>query len=538
MSDLWVIIKTRLVLALNQVKSLATQSKLKTGVITFAAIGFWLSAFRFFLGGFVFLEGFPDLVDWLIGYLFALFFFALTLMLIISNTLISYISLYKSNETGFLLTTPVRIGNIFLYNLGGSLVFSSWSFLFLGTPLMFAYAVNRGLPLFFYPLVVILMCLFIFIPAGLGSLLALVIATFFPRTKKQLVIFSLGLVVVIALISIIKLSALRHIATPFTERWMYEVFNRLTFCQNPLFPSHWITQAIMASARSNYSDIVFYSLMLLANALFISLLGYYLAQFWYRQSYSQVHSSRAMKKYRSSTWIDRVSSVLLGFLKPTLRLIMVKDLKTFSRDPIQWSQFIIFFGLLGIYFVNLRNIPYINVKQPFWQSLVSFLNLTSTMLTLAIFTTRFIYPQISLEGKRFWIMGVLPIKRSTIIYSKFLFAFLGALLVSESLVFISSWMLKLPIKMLWLQLYMVLIISLGLSALAVGLGALYPNLKEDNPSKIVSGFGGTLNLVLSLLLVLSVIALEAMPYHFHFGMNKLSSSSFNHWLWLSTGLIT
>ena len=31
-----------------------------------------------------------------------------------------------------------------------------------------------------------------------------------------------------------------------------------------------------------------------------------------------------------------------------------------------------------------------------------------------------------------------------------------------------------------------------LNALAVGLGAVYPNFREDNPSKIVSGFGGTL----------------------------------------------
>ena len=40
--------------------------------------------------------------------------------------------------------------------------------------------------------------------------------------------------------------------------------------------------------------------------------------------------------------------------------------------------------------------------------------------------------------------------------------------------------------------------SAALSGLAVGLGALFPNFKEDNPSKIVSGFGGTLCLVVQL----------------------------------------
>jgi len=59
----------------------------------------------------------------------------------------------------------------------------------------------------------------------------------------------------------------------------------------------------------------------------------------------------------------------------------------------------------------------------------------------------------------------------------------------------------------------VLMISLGLSGMAVGLSALYPSLHESSPAKIVSGFGGTLNLILSLLYVSVAVALEAVPVH-------------------------
>ena len=56
--------------------------------------------------------------------------------------------------------------------------------------------------------------------------------------------------------------------------------------------------------------------------------------------------------------------------------------------------------------------------------------------------------------------------------------------------------------------YAVAIMALTLNGLAIGLGVLYPNFKEDNPSKIVSGFGGTFCLVLSFLYILvSVVAL-------------------------------
>ena len=47
-----------------------------------------------------------------------------------------------------------------------------------------------------------------------------------------------------------------------------------------------------------------------------------------------------------------------------------------------------------------------------------------------------------------------------------------------------------------------LLAVLGLSAIAVGLGAMMPDLREQSPSKIAAGFGGTLNLVLSALYIM------------------------------------
>ena len=54
------------------------------------------------------------------------------------------------------------------------------------------------------------------------------------------------------------------------------------------------------------------------------------------------------------------------------------------------------------------------------------------------------------------------------------------------------------------------VMTLTLTGLAVGLGALYPNFKEENPSKIVSGFGGTFCLVLSFLYILGSVVLLAL----------------------------
>ena len=60
--------------------------------------------------------------------------------------------------------------------------------------------------------------------------------------------------------------------------------------------------------------------------------------------------------------------------------------------------------------------------------------------------------------------------------------------------------------------------TFALNGLAIGLGVLFPNVKETNPNKIVSGFGGTLCFVLSSVYILASLALLVLGgggYHAH-----------------------
>ncbi|MBI4711813.1 MAG: hypothetical protein HY762_00670, partial [Planctomycetes bacterium] len=441
----------------NQAGQQMAGNRLKVLIIAFAALGLWLSLFRFFYGGFIFLDGFPDLKDWVVAYIFAIFFFSLGLMLVISNAIISYSSFYYSAESAALISMPITAGRLFLYKLTESLAFSSWAFFFLGTPFLVAYGINTKTNPYFYGWLVLLILVFIILPAVGGGVLTLLIGRFLPRSKRA-IILTLALITLAAIMVMISnLASLRGMAVPFTERWMQAFMYKLAFAQNPLLPSYWMTRSIVSAGQANYSESGFFLLMLLANGLFIGLMGYYLAGLVYFKAYSMVHSSRHDRKYPARGLLDYLGSVLLFLFGKPLRLIMVKDLKAFVRDPVQWTQFLVFFGILGVYFLNLRNVPYINIKEPFWQYLISFLNLTATVLTLATFTTRFIYPQLSLEGKRFWVIGMMPISREKIFYGKFIFAVLGTIIVSEPLIFISSWMLEIPSHLLFYQLYVTLI---------------------------------------------------------------------------------
>src|SRR5262249_722540 len=74
---------------------------------------------------------------------------------------------------------------------------------------------------------------------------------------------------------------------------------------------------------------------------------------------------------------------------------------------------------------------------------------------------------------------------------------------------------------------MVIILCVGLSAISVGLGACLPNLREDDPSKIAAGFGGTLNLLVSLVYIAVVVTALAIPSPYYFASIETNSAVFS-----------
>ena len=118
---------------------------------------------------------------------------------------------------------------------------------------------------------------------------------------------------------------------------------------------------------------------------------------------------------------------------------------------------------------------------------VSLMNLGGTAVLLCAGLSRFVFPLLSLEGRKFWILGLTPVSRDTILRGKFAFAATGSLVIAEGLILLSDALLGLPPGVIALHAVAVAVIALGLSALNVGLGAVLPNFRETDPSKVVVG---------------------------------------------------
>ncbi|MEK7467137.1 MAG: hypothetical protein AAB074_06965 [Planctomycetota bacterium] len=513
------------------------RSWFKIGVVTAFGLAFWFGLFLLFDEAFTFLSAQQESAYELTRFLLAIFFFFLGLMLVFSNAIISWTSLFRSAETAFLMASPVREEHLFGYKFIETLWFSSWAFLFLGTPLIVAFGRTMGLGLSFYAGSAVLIGMFIFIPAALGNISALLIARYVSRFRRRILVIAGGGLLGIALFLIYQILSIRGSASPLSPQWMRSVLSNLELAQSPLCPSFWVADGVSALALSSRAsglssapdqamfavevrsglsevaakarwDVLLYGLAIFANALFFTRIGYVLSRRWFFESWCAAQASDRTRRFPESRAREAAWNAVFVFLPARLRILVLKDLRSFVRDPVQWSQFLIFFGLLAVYFLNLRSFAY-HVKIGAWKALIALLNLCATSLTLSTFTTRFVFPQLSLEGKRFWLLGVAPTSRSMVVAGKFLFSFVGSLLVSESLILTSSAMLQVPGPTIALQAVATVAICFGLSGLSVGLGAVFPNFREDNPSKIVSGFGGTLNLILSLAFVSTMMAITA-----------------------------
>ena len=483
-------------------------------VLGYLAVGYWL-----FFAGLKYLHNFPlvgSLLSQRILYLIFGFFFV---MLVFSNLIIGYSTLFKSRETTWFLSLPVAHRNVYRWKFIEALVVSSWALIFLSAPMMIAYGRVHEVPLAFYAQIAVAYLPFVVLPALAGSWIIVLLVRILARSgvKKAVLFVAAGLILLL-IVGIKPVTDADAVATQDVLSFD-QLLRHTRISVNPFLPSAWLAQSVLSWSEGLGRQGAFFFLLLLSNALMGLLIGFEIIGRIFYGSWTASLSSRAERFQREAlakrslvqrrSLLEWATDWLRPISAPAAALVL-KDARLFWRDPAQWIQFMIFFGLLCIYVLNLRNVAF-NFQSPFWETMISYLNLAASALTLSTLTTRFVFPQFSLEGRRLWILGLAPFGLHKVLLQKFWMSCLGSMAITVSLMIVSSLMLHLPWKQVAFFAAAIALMSASLSGLAVGLGALFPNFKEDNPSKIVSGFGGTLCLVVSFIYIALFVALVALP---------------------------
>ncbi|MBU1862508.1 MAG: hypothetical protein KKH94_02450 [Candidatus Omnitrophica bacterium] len=502
----------------NSIHEACAQSKLKVCVIVTFMLTFTIGLFALFFEGFHFLGALePNVARIIIDRLMYLFYFFIFIMLIISSSLISFQTMYGSREMPFLIMHPITYGNIYFYKLIESAVLSSWSFIFVIGPFALSYGLYCNVRLSYYGMMPIVFISFIFIAASWGAIIATIIVRWYSSRYFRKVVIAGCIIIAIAItIYYFRIHSLVRHERENIMLALNTLIPHFRYAQYPLLPSYWLSESLWNVAKGYYATASFYLLVLVSNVLFWLLIAYELGtQFFYTGWVGVQATVRSRVYYVGRSIIETICSPLRKIFSSSWYALVVKDMKIFWRAPAQWSQLVIFFGILGFYFSNLQHFSY-HILKPIMKQFTALSNLSAMMLVLASITVRFIFPQLSLEGKRYWFIGIAPIRFRSIFLQKFLGSLLWATTVSLGLTIISNQKLEIDVVFMYFSYGAVLCMSVTLVSMGCGLGAIFPNFKEDNPARLIAGFGGTLLFVLNLAYVAFMIFLIAWPFSLYF----------------------
>lgn len=500
----------------NTDRILRRQSTFKLWFILLFAAGMEIGLFLLFMDGFRYLKAMGPVGGVIVGRLFSLFFLGMGLMLVVSGIISSYATMFRSREIPFLLAAPFRVRQIVLYKFIESTLMSSWAFCFIVIPFLWAYAVHESLSWLFAFWAFLFSVPFLVLCSGAGTLLTMIGVSCVPAGRRWRQV----LILVIIAAAFLLWGRTRELAqvTGSDRLDLARVVPGLKLASNSLLPNWWISEGmnVMESGGSERGLILLGLTLSWTMLLIMVVLDAGQALFykgWLRVSQGPRSAGR---KPLLAVSLERLGEVL----PHGIRAMVMKDLRTFLRDPMQWSQALIFFGLLALYFSNLRMFRYHALADE-WRTVITFLNVFSVSAVMCSLGSRFIYPQLSLEGQGFWVIGLSPLTMRQLVLTKFFVSAVALVLTGTALGLLSTRMLGVDTPARIVVVLLSVTIALGVCGLSTGLGAVFLDLEQQNPSAIVSGFGGTLNLVLNLIFML--LAIFPVALVFRHGLSDSSS---------------
>ncbi len=507
------IIKYKILGAVRRLLSFRKEPFLKKALISTFLFSYLYGGLELLLKFFYFINSFTPVGSILLERLFFVYFFFLFIMLIVSSLILGYSSFFKSKETDFLLSLPLSNRDIWFYNYAKVSLMSSWAFIFLSIPVIAAFGLVKDAAMSFYLLTVAGFFPFIIITSILGNIILFAFLAIVPKKYMKYVL------------TVILTSMIYILWTTIPKGTYYESTNVMFIINtllrhtditlNNFLPSAWLARELLESLDGNFKNYLFFLMLSLSQGLFLIANMYLISEYLYHRIYVNEQSHKAKKFYFISKARPFYNKYLRKLIPSKYMAIIFKDFVVFFRDPLQWSQFFVFFGLIFLYIINLRNMRY-DLDDPFWKNLITFFNLGAVCLTMATLNTRFIFPLISIEGKRIWILGMVPGERKKLVYAKYFYSAIISFIVVIPLIILSNSVIKSGFGIYVLSLATGLAASMTLSAFSVGLGALYPNFKSESPSEIVSGFGATFVLVLSIMYIIYVVGIEGYIGHLIF----------------------
>lgn len=445
---------------------------------------------------------------------------AVTLLLLLNSFGVALSSLFLSNDLDLLMTAPVNRKAVFISKiLDGMTAYYALTFVAAAPALIiYGYGLRYGVLYYLFAFIALLGTPLL--PAGLGSLVIMVVARFAPARRVREVMGLAAAVIGVACSLIGNTSRFWfNSESNFNRNDLGAVLARIQQFANWPIPSFLAGKGLGLAGRGDFvgASLHLSSFLLLTFGTFIVCVG--LADSMYATGWLRMQSSGVANRNKDRAAKDARRSGLLGGAAPPLALAL-KDWRVIPRDLRNFAQFLTPLFILPVIYINLfvggRNFNPIQQANT-WSGGLDFTNIfvaASILFTVSLVFNRLAATGISMEGKSYWLLKTAPIAGWELLLGKFLTAVIPFALLSTVLfVGVAVWRGFTLVGTLY-GLFGILLLGIGNTAIETGMAVPWANLDWDDPRKMQSGWGGLLAMAASLVMGLLAGVALCLPVLF------------------------
>ena len=498
-------------------KSIANASKSRDGretlrLVIFGALGllFMYAAFagaRWLFVRFLEVEFLAELLIRRVLDITLVFF---TGLLLFSNLIAGFTTLYLEDDLDLLVSGPIPIGRLYVVRLVQTWTQTSWMMLVFALPILAGCGPVLDTPWWFYIVLPFALLPLTVLCAAIGTWVTMILARWLPAQRMR------DFMVVLAVLGFLVLYIAFRFAEP--ERFLdpegfadlVSLIGSLKATESTMLPTAWILDVLFAAAKSEVNGLPMVALY--SAALGAITVGTWLAKAVYLESFSLAQEGQ---REGSSRWVNSITKAIghrsVRYPKTAVDAFVRRDNLIFLRTTSQWTQLLLVGALVVVYLFNFKHFRTLQDSNLLGPIGIFFVNLSLAGLVVTTLGARFLYPAVSLEGRAFWAIAVAPISPGELLTAKVRWGLFPLVILSMVLAIGSGMITGIPHWMIIASILISGMTTWAICGLGVGMGAISPRFHLINPTRIASGIGGVLFMLLGMTYLVATMLCIALP---------------------------
>ncbi|KAF0153343.1 MAG: hypothetical protein FD143_420 [Ignavibacteria bacterium] len=430
----------------------------------------------------------------------------------IGNIIVSYSTLYKSNEVNYLLSKPIEPAKIFTIKFLDNFFYSSSTLLLILFALLIGYSVYFNMPIIKFAVLVLNFIPFMISAGSLGVILLIAVILLANRFGVKRIIYTFGAIYAVIIILFFRINSPRNLVMsvlrnyPILDKDIY--LGELVSPILKVLPNNWLSQTAYWILHGDYTKVILYTSLQIGLAVLLFTSAYQLGKKYYLRTWLLNHKLTGefnSKKQKMQDYFPLNCGTTNQF-----KTILRKDYFAFVREPSQVIHSLVLFFLLTVFIVSVSGIKYAGLGNFYLQTIIYLSIFIFNILLITTLSLRFIFPLLSLEGLSFWKLKSAPISILKYVLSKLYIPFLIVFFTSITLSLFSNY--KFSSILISFSLIVSIIATITIVAINFGMGGLFANYKEKNPIRVSSSQGASISFLISILYMLFLVVLLFKPF--------------------------